>query len=176
MGATIELQRQEEAEQWEQQYYQNRARELRQNRGQGYSERLIDDFQPDGVLNFLFRQRRPGAGQGQGPDQGDMEVEPSEQNIQLLVDMGFDRTRARDALRSSGDDLETATSLLLRQWTKVKPLTNVVLIDCKTHIPSPEKSISSNLMYKVLSTLTSFLPYNNFPYYRRYQFIWNEST
>lgn len=110
MGATLELQRQEEAEQWEQQYFQNRAREFRQNRGQGYSERLIDHYPQDGLMNFIFRQRRPETG-----DRGHAEVVPSERNIQLLLDMGFDRMRATEALRTSGDDLQTATSLLLRQ-------------------------------------------------------------
>jgi hypothetical protein len=107
MGATVELQRQEQAERWEQQYLVNRAQDFRQNRGQGYSERLIDDLQQEGLVNYLFRRRRPG--------NENAEVEPSLQNIQLLIDMGFERTQAAEALRSSGNDLQAATGLLLNQ-------------------------------------------------------------
>lgn len=114
MGATLELQRQEQAERWEQQYLFNRAQDFRQNRGQGYSERLIDDLQQDGLVNYLFRRGRPG-GDNAGAGAGAGVVEPSPQNIQLLVDMGFDRARVTEALRSSGNDLQAATSLLLNQ-------------------------------------------------------------
>ena len=40
--------------------------------------------------------------------------EPTEANITLLVDMGFPRQQAIDALREAHNDLSTATSILLR--------------------------------------------------------------
>ena len=40
--------------------------------------------------------------------------EPSEANITLLVDMGFPRQQAVEALREAHNDLSTATSILLR--------------------------------------------------------------
>jgi len=105
MGATLELQRQEQIDQWEQEYVFNRAgQNFRTNRGQGYAERLIgSDNADEGMLGRLFRQRQ------------NRTTEPSEENIQILVDMGFNRDRAREALSSSNNNLETATSILLRQ-------------------------------------------------------------
>lgn len=106
MGATLELQRQEQTEFLEQQYYYSRAQDFRQQRGQGYSERLVDDgMHGDGILGYFLRQR-------QRPVEN---VEPSQENIQILVDMGFEHGRVVEALRSSSNDLETATSILLRQ-------------------------------------------------------------
>ena len=40
--------------------------------------------------------------------------EPTEANITLLVDMGFPRQRAVEALREAHNDLSTATAILLR--------------------------------------------------------------
>lgn len=107
MGATLELQRQDQTDLLEQQYYYNRSQEFRQQRGQGYSERLVDDggMNADGILGYFMRPRQRPVGN----------TEPSQENIQILVDMGFDHSRAVDALRSSSNDLETATSILLRQ-------------------------------------------------------------
>jgi len=105
MGATLELQRQEQAELWEQQYFHNRSQDFRQLQGQGYAERLVEDQpQEDGLAGFFFRRRA-------NVDNED----PSQENIRILVDMGFDQVRATEALRSCNNDLETATSILLRQ-------------------------------------------------------------
>jgi len=116
MGATLELQRQEQSERWEQQYFQTRAQDFqsRQVRGQGYSERLIGDHRGDamengGLMNYFFRQRHPA-----GLVEPNL-TPPSDNNIQTLVDMGFERVRATEALRNSGNDLATATSILLQQ-------------------------------------------------------------
>jgi len=111
MGATLELQRQEQADLLEQQYYYSRTQEFRQQQGQGYSERLVDDgVNAEGILGYFMRNR-----QGQGQNRPMENLEPSQENIQILVDMGFDQGRAVEALRSSSNDLETATSILLRQ-------------------------------------------------------------
>ena len=40
-------------------------------------------------------------------------VTPSEENVQLLVGMGFDQAASRRALAQSGDDVQRATNLLL---------------------------------------------------------------
>ena len=40
--------------------------------------------------------------------------EPTEANITTLVDMGFPRERAIEALREAHNDLSTATAILLR--------------------------------------------------------------
>ena len=40
--------------------------------------------------------------------------EPTEANITTLVDMGFPRQRAMEALREAHNDLSTATAILLR--------------------------------------------------------------
>ncbi len=42
-------------------------------------------------------------------------VAPSEHNIRLLTDMGFSRARAVNALRRTGDNVETATTFLLQE-------------------------------------------------------------
>lgn len=64
MGATLELQRQEQADLWEQEYLYNQ--DFRQARGQGFVERLMDSAN---------------------------NVEPSPENIRILVDMGFEQAR-----------------------------------------------------------------------------------
>jgi len=109
MGATVELQRIEQAELLEQQYLYSRAQDFRQMRGQGYAQQLVDE--PGGGIFGLLRRRGRGAEERGG---GYVE-EPSPANVQILVDMGFDQSRARDALASSGNNLEAATSILLRQ-------------------------------------------------------------
>ena len=56
--------------------------------------------------NHGFRQQRPQAPQAA--------PEPSEANITLLIDMGFPRQQAVEALREAHNDLSTATAILLR--------------------------------------------------------------
>jgi len=109
MGATIELQRQEQADLWEQQYLYQRTQEYhRQERGQGFAERLLDNHADGGLAGLFFRR-------GNDRGMGSVNVEPSPENIRILMDMGFEQSRATDALRSSSNDLETATNILLRQ-------------------------------------------------------------
>lgn len=105
MGATVELQRQEQADIWEQQYAYNHTPDFRQARGQGFAERLVDDQPDEGLAGFFFRRRGPNLGNS----------EPSPENVSILVEMGFEQSRAIEALRSSNNDLESATSILLRQ-------------------------------------------------------------
>ena len=40
--------------------------------------------------------------------------EPSEENVQMLVDMGFGRDRVMQALRQTGNDVQSATAILLQ--------------------------------------------------------------
>ena len=57
--------------------------------------------------NQGFRQQRPAQAPQAAP-------EPSEANITLLIDMGFPRQQAVEALREAHNDLSTATAILLR--------------------------------------------------------------
>jgi len=50
---------------------------------------------------------------GQGANNPPPRPEPTEESIQTLVDMGFDRERVRRALRQSGNDIQSATAILL---------------------------------------------------------------
>lgn len=113
MGATLELQRQEQMERLEQQMMLQRTRDARRlangnagvaapprhNQHQGYAERLVGPpqmFQPN-----PFEQMHRG--------------EPSEENVTFLAGMGFGRERALRALRATGDDVEAAANLLLQE-------------------------------------------------------------
>ena len=40
---------------------------------------------------------------------------PSEQNIRLLMDMGFTRERVEAALRQTNNDMQMATTILLQE-------------------------------------------------------------
>jgi len=108
LGATLEIQRTQAAELMEQRMMRQQQvlfeeRNRRMNRvGQGFQEQLV---------NNQFFPQRPGDRAvppilRRGP-------EPSEENIQMLVDMGFDRGRVMQALRQTGNDVQSATAVLL---------------------------------------------------------------
>jgi hypothetical protein len=115
MGATVELQRQEELERYEQQYLNRRAHDFHSGRqmNQIPDENFMQQQGPDerSYLRQLFFPHTA----GDRPGQQQQLVQPSDENLQILLQMGFDRSRALDALRASGNDLSTATSILLRQ-------------------------------------------------------------
>jgi hypothetical protein len=86
IGATLELQRLHRIEQLEQQTL------------------WAQQPQQQGPLGFgLFRRQPPAP-------PSDSQIEP---NVQNLVDMGFTRDRAAEALRQTSNNLEVATNLLL---------------------------------------------------------------
>jgi len=92
IGATLEIQRSQQIEALEQYQIQQQAR-----------------MNARRLPNQVFRQRVPPQHQAAAAA-----PEPTEANITLLVDMGFPRQQAIDALREAHNDLSTATSILLR--------------------------------------------------------------
>lgn len=98
MGATLEIQRSQQVEALEQHFIQQQARSSarRMAGGVGVGNRRF---------NNPFNPQRPVQ---------EVAPEPSEAHISLLVDMGFPRQQAFDALREAHNDLSTATAILLR--------------------------------------------------------------
>jgi len=88
IGATLEIQRSQQMEALEQHFIQQQAR--------------MNVRRPP---NQPFRPRAQPAQPA---------PEPTEANITLLIDMGFPRQQAIDALREAHNDLQTATAILLR--------------------------------------------------------------
>lgn len=128
IGATLEIQRQQQMEQLEQQMLMARARDQRRHaQGQGYAETLVgpDNFwqanQNEPLLAGLLGARNHIEGleqhdlaeEGAGPS--GMQQQGSEEQVALLVDMGFDRASVLDALRAANNDLTMATNLLLQE-------------------------------------------------------------
>lgn len=117
VGATLELQRQEQIEMWEQQMMMNRAREnrnrpMRQAFGQGFAEQLVGDgpAQANGALPFMQNLLNRRQNTQTAPP-----ALPTEEQIETLVEMGFDRQRVINALQTCNNDVNTATHLLLQE-------------------------------------------------------------
>lgn len=111
MGATLEIQRQQQAELLEMQLLQSRVGNsapfgfglTRQNMAQGYSERLVPNLDgPDSWENAVNSGNHA-------------QAVHSEAQVQTLVDMGFDRQNVVRALRNSNNDVHLATTLLLSE-------------------------------------------------------------
>ncbi|XP_067006837.1 ubiquitin-associated domain-containing protein 2 [Anabrus simplex] len=111
IGATLEIQRAQQLELLEQQVLLNRARDVRRQQGQGFAETLVgpDNYFPNenGMFGGFFRNRR------RVPEENG--VQPSEEQVQTLVEMGFERARVLSALRNSNNDIHSATNLLLHE-------------------------------------------------------------
>ncbi|GLH07449.1 hypothetical protein R5R35_014251 [Gryllus longicercus] len=115
IGATLEIQRAQQLELLEQQMLLNRARETRRQQGQGFAETLVgpDNYWPNDNGMFFggfLRNRRHNVGM---PEENG--VQPSEEQVQTLMEMGFDRARVLSALRNSNNDIHSATNLLLHE-------------------------------------------------------------
>ncbi|TRY75902.1 hypothetical protein TCAL_00675 [Tigriopus californicus] len=106
IGATLEIQRTQEMEAMEQHMIQQQTRAAgmrnmqphqipRAQVGQGFAERLVNDM-------------------GHGRQWQPNTVPPSEENIRLLMDMGFTRDRVENALRQVNNDVQSATTLLVQ--------------------------------------------------------------
>ena len=91
IGATLEIQRSQQMEALEQHMIQRQAR-----------------INARRIPNQFFQARQP------QPAQAQVQPEPTEADITLLVDMGFPRQQAINALREAHNDLSTATAILLR--------------------------------------------------------------
>jgi len=103
MGATLEIQRTQQAEAMEQQLLRARARQFNVPVG-GRQMRLDELWGQGGVRNG-----RGGGGGGPPPP-----VQPSPAMIQALTDMGFPRQRVEQALTRANNDMDQATNFLLQ--------------------------------------------------------------
>lgn len=128
MGATLEIQRQQQIEHYEQQAMRARMGNLR-NRGpprvgQGYADVLVPPAAGEwlwgrGVPNhpamprYDWQDRQPDEVNANVPQQPAVEV--SEEQVQTLVEMGFSRLAVLHALATSNNDITMATNILLSQ-------------------------------------------------------------
>ncbi|KAJ7378265.1 Ubiquitin-associated domain-containing protein 2 [Desmophyllum pertusum] len=129
MGATLEIQRVQQMEHYEQQTLRARMGHLR-NRdpprvGQGYADVLVPPAGGGGWLwgggpaNNLpppvndWQGRHPDVDNANIPQQPTVEV--SEEQVQTLVEMGFSRLAVLHALTTSNNDITVATNILLSQ-------------------------------------------------------------
>jgi len=128
MGATLEIQRQQQMEHYEQQAMRARMGHLR-NRGaprvgQGYADVLVPSAaggwlwgggapdHPAAPLND-WQDRHLDEDNANIPQQPTVEV--SEEQVQTLVEMGFSRLAVLHALATSNNDITMATNILLSQ-------------------------------------------------------------
>ncbi|XP_067143588.1 ubiquitin-associated domain-containing protein 2-like isoform X1 [Centruroides vittatus] len=138
MGATLEIQRQQQLELIEEQMLLARAQEFRE-RGNMQTRQSAESFanrfmQQDGgifqnynrreewenVFNMRRRQPNPREDGLQGENfSANVENESTfpvvEEQVQRLVEMGFDRQSVIRALRNSNNDINLATSILLTE-------------------------------------------------------------
>uniref|UniRef100_A0A131XHT7 Putative ubiquitin-associated domain-containing protein n=1 Tax=Hyalomma excavatum TaxID=257692 RepID=A0A131XHT7_9ACAR len=123
MGATLDIQRQQQAEMLERQLLLQHARGSRtpphmaaaamgmnrQQMAQGYAERLVpslDDHDAwNNMLNTEAYESRNNIANGHS----------TEEQVQTLVDMGFERQNVVRALRNSNNDVHLATTYLLNE-------------------------------------------------------------
>lgn len=133
LGATLEIQRLQREEILEQQILRQQARLQHRNNpfrrggairpflgqrrqgGENFIDRLIRDnnrqnVEGDAALPANILPQRNPHQQGQDHLTG-----PSEENINILMEMGFTRERVTQALRETNNDLELATVILLQQ-------------------------------------------------------------
>uniref|UniRef100_A0A673UGE6 UBA domain-containing protein n=1 Tax=Suricata suricatta TaxID=37032 RepID=A0A673UGE6_SURSU len=109
MGATVDIQRQQRMEQLDRQLMLSQFAQVRRQRQQG------------GMINWnrLFpplRQRRNVNYQDgrRSEQQASPPLEVSEEQVARLMEMGFSRGDALEALRASNNDLNVATNFLLQ--------------------------------------------------------------
>jgi len=114
LGATLEIQRAQTAEVMEQRMLRQQQAMFEERNRRGVN-RVGQGFQEQLVNNQLFPQHRlVGGAAGRGVPPTLRTVEPSDENVQMLVDMGFGRERVLQALRQTGNDVQSATALLLQ--------------------------------------------------------------
>jgi len=115
IGATLEIQRAQQLEMLEQQVLLSRARDVRRQQGQGFAETLVgpENYWPNEngtIFGGFLRNRRHNA-----VDTEESNVQPSEEQVQTLMEMGFERARVLSALRSANNDIHSATNILLHE-------------------------------------------------------------
>lgn len=114
MGATLELQRQEQMEHLEQQMIWQAVQQQQQQPGQNLNmaQNLVNgpglfgnQIDIGGLRNRL----------NIGGDNPAVQAQPiTEENVQHLVDMGFGADRVREALQASNNNVSAATNILLQ--------------------------------------------------------------
>lgn len=115
IGATLEIQRAQQLEILEQQVLLSRARDVRRQQGQGFAETLVgpENYWPNEngtIFGGFLRNRRHNA-----VDTEESNIQPSEEQVQTLMEMGFERARVLSALRSANNDIHSATNILLHE-------------------------------------------------------------
>ncbi|CAG0899612.1 unnamed protein product [Darwinula stevensoni] len=119
LGATLELQRQQQMELLEQQIILSRMREMRRRQRQPrvgatlelQRQQQMELLEQQIILSRMREMRR----RQRQPHVGAMNPEDEELQVKFLEEMGFERASARHALHSSNYNLEAATSILLRE-------------------------------------------------------------
>jgi len=106
MGATLEIQRTQQAEALEEQLLRSRQRF---NVPIGGRQMRLDEFWQQGGVGGIQR-RGPAAAPAPPPLE-----EPIPELVAALTDMGFPRERVEQALREASNDIDQATNLLLRE-------------------------------------------------------------
>ncbi|XP_021932589.1 ubiquitin-associated domain-containing protein 2-like isoform X2 [Zootermopsis nevadensis] len=114
IGATLEIQRAQQLEMLEQQVLLSRARDVRRQ-GQGFAETLVgpENYWPNQngtIFEGFLRNRRHNA-----VDAEENNIQPSEEQVQTLMEMGFERARVLSALRNANNDIHSATNILLHE-------------------------------------------------------------
>ncbi|XP_021376721.1 ubiquitin-associated domain-containing protein 2-like [Mizuhopecten yessoensis] len=116
MGATLELQRQEQMEQLEQQMIWQTVQQQQQQGGNvNMAENLVNGpglFGNQIDLGGLRNRLNLG---GLDPPGQPAEEPVTEENVQHLVDMGFGADRVREALQQSNNNVSAATNILLQE-------------------------------------------------------------
>lgn len=140
MGATREIQRQEQIEQMEQQMLWQSFQQQRQPQQNGWFNLNRQQNNGPGIFSNglnnspgIFGNRQNGGpgifgneeneGQGifgnglrqRGHNTENLPVDVSEDQVQQLIDMGFNEERVRYALQVSNNDISSATTVLLQE-------------------------------------------------------------
>ncbi|XP_033730677.1 ubiquitin-associated domain-containing protein 2-like [Pecten maximus] len=113
MGATLELQRQEQMENLEQQMIWQAVQQQQQGQNPNVAQNLVNGPGLFGnQIDIGGLRNRLNIGGDNPPGQ----AEPiSEENVQHLLDMGFGADRVREALQASNNNVSAATNILLQE-------------------------------------------------------------
>jgi len=123
MGATLEIQRQQQVEALEQRLMLNHAREMRgrppipeqNNFFGGLLNRRVPPVDGNVADNFAAAAAAATVQENNTNHADEFPVAAQEEQIVFLTDMGFQRELVVNALRSTGNNIEAATNILLQQ-------------------------------------------------------------
>ncbi|MBN3307644.1 UBAC2 protein, partial [Amia calva] len=121
MGATLDIQRQQRMDRLDQQMLLSQFTHMRRNPQPQVSYCRMSFISQGGLMNWTrffpsLRHRRPANNQAQPAQQGPPNnlQEVSEEQVARLMEMGFSRVDAMEALRASNNDINMATNFLLQ--------------------------------------------------------------